>query len=71
VGFPIGSRWSAAGRNNEEARGEGGPWDLETLNGWGAGYPEKKARRESSLTGILIRGVEGHEFCVVRVADFS
>ena len=34
-----------------------------TLNRWGAGYPEKKARRESSLRGILIRGVEGPEFC--------
>src|SRR5438477_3441979 len=58
VGFPIESRWSAEGRKNEEARGERGHWDLETLNRWGARYPEKKARRESSLRGILIRGVE-------------
>jgi len=27
--------------------------DLETLNGWGAGYPEKKARREKKFHGIV------------------
>jgi hypothetical protein len=39
VGFPAGSRWSAAGRYLDVLR-------IRTLTRWGARYPEKKARRK-------------------------
>ena len=65
AGFPVRSRWSATGRNKKAARLVAGFVTLETLSGWGARYPEKKARREKvSLTLLLIPGVRGHEFCV-------
>jgi hypothetical protein len=39
---------------------------LETLSGWGARYPEKKARsKKSSLTEYPVHGLEGREFCVI------
>src|SRR5690242_7927091 len=44
VGFPAGSRWSAAGRFKKRPAG----WRAVgsgTLRWWGACYPEKKARR--------------------------
>ena len=53
AGFPARSRWSATGRNKKAARLVAGFVTLETLSGWGARYPAKKARSA------------GHGFCAV------
>jgi len=75
VGFRARSRWSAAGRNKKAARLVAGFVTLETLSGWGARYPEKKARRlalDFEFDGIGVSVCERSRiFRRVWVTDFA
>ena len=69
VGFPVGSRWSAGGRNDKAARCKRA-LEIRTLSGWDARYTEKKARRgvtDFAGCGLGIFTTMSHEILGCRV----